>query len=105
MNEFDEERKTFIKKNVALKNELIDQKFVLRIMRQKLKTLKIVAQDRIRYMRESITSSYQSFDSHAEMTANIVNINTIIDRLEKSKRSAIISNSLIFIEDKDKFKH
>ncbi len=41
MNEFDEKRKTFIEKNVALKDELIDQKFVLRIMKQKLKTLKI----------------------------------------------------------------
>ncbi len=105
MNEFDEERKTFIEKNVALKNELIDQKFVLRIMRQKLKTLKIVAQDRIRNMRESITSSYQSSDSHAEMTASTVDINTIIDRLEKSKRSVIISNLVIFIEDKNKFEH
>ncbi len=105
MNEFDEERKTFIEKNVALKDELIDQKFVLRIMRQKLKTLKIVAQNRIKNMRESITSSYQSSDSHAKMTANNVNINTVIDRFEKSKRFAIISNSVIFIEDKNKFEH
>ncbi len=75
-------------------------------MKQKLKTLKIVAQNHIKNMRESITSSYQSFDSHAKMIANIfININAVIDRSEKFKRSAIISNSVIFIENKNKFDH
>jgi ABC-type histidine transport system ATPase subunit len=105
MNEFDEEKKTFIKKNVALKNDLIDQKFAFRIMKQKLKTLKIVAQNYIKNMRESITSLYQSFDLHAEMTANIVNINAIINCLEKFKRFTVISNSIIFTENKNKIEH
>ncbi len=56
-------------------------------------------------MRGLITSLYQSLDSHVKMTANIVNINAIINRLEKSKRFAIISNSAIFIENKNKFDH
>ncbi len=74
-------------------------------MKQKLKTLKIVVQNNIKNMRESITSSYQSSDLHAEMTANTVNINAVIDRSEKFKRSAVISNSVIFIKDKNKFEH
>jgi hypothetical protein len=74
-------------------------------MKQKLKTLKIVVQDRIKNMRESITLLYQLFNSHTEMIANILNINTIIDPSEKFKQFVIISNSVIFIEDKNKFEH
>ncbi len=90
-----EEKKTLQKENVVLQNEIINQKFVFRIMRQKLKTLKTV-NDRTRNVRELISSSFRSATEH--------DINAI-DRFEKIKRSAVISNSTIFIEDKTKFEH
>ncbi len=73
-------------------------------MRQKLKILETV-HDRTRNVRNSITSSFVSFSSSvnqiAEMTADI----NAIDRLERTKRSVVISDSTIFIEDKAKFEH
>jgi hypothetical protein len=68
-------KKTLQKENIILQNELIDQKFVLRIMRQKLKTLETV-RDRIRNVKDSITSSFisSSADHTAEMTADITAI-------------------------------
>jgi hypothetical protein len=77
-------------------------------MRQKLKTLE-TAHDRIRNVRNSITSLFVLFSSSvnhiaemiAEMTADI----NAIDRFEKTKRSVVIFDSTIFIEDKAKFEH
>jgi uncharacterized coiled-coil protein SlyX len=103
-NEYLVKKKTFQKKNISLQNELTDQKFVLRTMRQKLKILE-TAHDRIRNVRKSITSSFVSLSSlmnHiAEMTADI----NAIDRFEKTKRFVVIFDSTIFIEDKAKFEH
>ncbi len=103
-NEYLVKKKTLQKENIILQNELIDQKFALRTMRQKLETLE-TAHDRIRNVRELITSSFISFSSSvnhiAEMTADI----NAIDRFDKTKRSVAISNSTIFIEDKTKFEH
>jgi hypothetical protein len=101
-NEYLVKKKILQKENIILQNELIDQKFVLRTMRQKLKIFETV-HDRIRNVRNSITSSFISSSANhiAEMIANI----TAIDRLEKIKRLIVISNSTIFIEDKAKFEH
>jgi hypothetical protein len=99
-NEYLEKKKTLQKENISLQNELIDQKFVLRTMRQKLKILE-TAHDRTRNVKESITSSFRSSTADQEMIANI----NAFDRLEKTKRSIVISNSTIFIEDKAKFEH
>jgi predicted HAD superfamily phosphohydrolase len=95
-------KKILQKKNIILQNELIDQKFVLRIMKQKLKIFE-TARDRIRNVKNSITSSFISSSANhiAEMIADII----AIDRFEKIKRSIVISNSTIFIENKAKFEH
>jgi hypothetical protein len=102
-NEYLVKKKTLQKKNITLQNELIDQKFVLRTMRQKLKILE-TTHDRIRNVRSSITSSFvlsSSADHAAKMIADI----NASNRLEKTKRFAAISNSTIFIENKTKFEH
>jgi hypothetical protein len=101
-NEYLAKKKTLQKENIILQNELTDQKFALRTMRQKMKILE-TAHDRIRNVRSSITSSFISSSANhtAEMTADT----TAIDRLEKIKRSVVISDSIIFIENKAKFEH
>ncbi len=101
-NEYLAEKKTLQKENIILQNELTDQKFVLRTMRQKMKILEAV-HDRTRNVKDSITSSFISSSANhtAEMTAGI----TAIDRFEKIKRSVVISDSAIFIENKAKFEH
>jgi hypothetical protein len=98
-NEYLEEKKTLQKENISLQNEFIDQKFAFHTIKQKLKILE-TAHDRIRNVKKLITSSFISFSSSvnhiAEMTANI----NAIDRLEKIKRSIVILDSIIFIENK-----
>jgi hypothetical protein len=61
------------------------------------------AQNRIRNVRDLITSSFvsSSVNHIAEMTADT----NASNRLEKTKRSVVISNSTICIEDKAKFEH
>jgi hypothetical protein len=85
-----------------LKNDKIDDKYIIRVLRERLKILE-AAQDRIRNARNLITSSFvSSLVNHvAEMTADI----NVSNRLEKTKRSIVISNSTIFIENKAKFEH
>ncbi len=90
-----EKNKALQEENVALQNEITDQKFVFRIMRQKLETLKTV-NDRIRNVRKFISSSFRFATEH--------DINAT-DRFEKIKRFTVISNSTIFIEDRTKFEH
>jgi hypothetical protein len=103
-NKYLEKKKTLQKENIILQNELIDQKFVLRTMRQKLKIFETV-HDRIRNVRESITSSFVSLSSSVnQMTEMIADINAL-NRFKKIKRSIVISNSTIFIENKAKFEH
>jgi hypothetical protein len=101
-NEYLVKKKILQKENIILQNELIDQKFVLRTMKQKSKILE-TAHDRIRNVRNSITSSFiSSFANHiAKMIADIITI----DRFEKIKRSVVISDSTIFTENKAKFEH
>ncbi len=97
-----DERKTFKEKITILKNDKIDDKYTIRALREKLKILE-TAQNRIRNARDLITSSFvsSSVNHIAEMTADI----NASNRLEKTKRSVVISDSTIFIEDKAKFEH
>jgi phage shock protein A len=104
IDELQNERKTLQEKITNLKNDKFDDKYIIRTLKKKLKILETI-QNRIRNVRESIISSFALFSSHvnriAEMTANI----NASNRLEKTKRSIVISNSTIFIEDKTKFEH
>ncbi len=95
-----DERKILKKKIATLKNDKIDDKYTIRALREKLKILE-TAQNRTRNVREFITSSFRSSTADQEMTADI----NASDRLEKTKRSVVISNSTIFIENKAKFEH
>ncbi len=95
------ENEVIQKENDFLQNELIDQKFVLRTMRQKLKILK-TAYDRVRNVRELITSLLVSLSNL--IAKLIVDINAT-NRLEKTKRSIVIFNSTIFNDNKTKFEH
>jgi hypothetical protein len=96
------ENRVIQNENVSLQNEFIDQKFVLRIMKQKLETFEI-AQNRTRNARDFITSLFVSslVDHFAEMIADI----NVTNRFEKTKRSVVILDSTIFIENKAKFEH
>jgi hypothetical protein len=95
--------KKFLRERIAnLKNDKIDDKYIIRALKERLKILKTV-QNRTRNARDLITSSFVfSFVNHiAEMTADI----NASNRLEKTKRSVVILNSKIFIENKTKFEH
>jgi hypothetical protein len=104
IDEFQNERKILRERITNLKNDKLDDKYIIRVLRKRLKILEVV-QNRTRNVRESIIFSYASSSSlmnHiAEMTTDI----NAIDRFEKVKRSAVISNSTIFIENKAKFEH
>ncbi len=104
IDELQNERKILRKRITNLKNDKLDDKYIIRVLKQRLKILE-TAQNRTRNVRESIIFSYASSSSlmnHiAEMTTDI----NAIDRFEKVKRSAVISNSTIFIENKAKFEH
>jgi hypothetical protein len=102
--EYLEEKKVLQKENTILQNELTDQKFALRTMKQKLKILE-TTHDRTRNVREFITSSFLFFSSSANHVAEMTADTNASNRLEKTKRSVVISNSAIFIEDKAKFEH
>jgi hypothetical protein len=102
-NEYLVKKKTLQKKNIILQNELIDQKFVFRTMKQKLKILE-TTHDRIRNVRNFITSSFV-FSSSADHATRMIADTNASNRFEKTKRFAVISNSTIFIENKTKFEH
>jgi predicted nuclease with TOPRIM domain len=104
IDELQNEKKTLQERITNLKNDKLDDKYIIRTLKEKLKILE-TAQNRIRNVRESIISSFASFSSFVnhitEMTANI----NVSNKFEKTKRSIVISNSTIFIEDKTKFEH
>jgi 2-keto-4-pentenoate hydratase/2-oxohepta-3-ene-1,7-dioic acid hydratase in catechol pathway len=102
--EYLEEKKILQKENTILQDELIDQKFALRTMGQKLKILETI-HDRTRNVRKLITSSFVLFSSSADHVAEMTADTNASNRFEKTKRSVVISNSTIFIEDKAKFEH
>jgi uncharacterized phage infection (PIP) family protein YhgE len=102
INALQDERKILKKKIAILKNDKIDDKYTIRALKEKLKILE-TAQNRIRNARDLITSSFvsSSVNHIAEMTA-VINAS---NRFEKTKRSVVIFDSTIFIEDKAKFEH
>jgi uncharacterized coiled-coil DUF342 family protein len=100
IDELQNERKALKERIASLKNDKIDDKYIIRALREKLKILE-TTQNRTRNVRRFITSSFRSSTADQEMTTDI----NASDRLEKTKRSIVISNSTIFIEDKAKFEH
>jgi hypothetical protein len=102
IDELQNERKILQKRIANLKNDKIDDKYIIRALKKRLKILE-TAQNRTRNARDFITSSFvsSSVNHIAEMTANI----NASNRLEQTKRSIVISNSTIFIENKAKFEH
>jgi hypothetical protein len=100
IDELQNERKALKKRIASLKNDKIDDKYIIRVLKKKLKILETI-QNRTRNVREFITSSFKSSTADQKMTTNI---NTS-DRLKKTKRSVVFSNSTIFIENKAKFEH
>ncbi len=102
IDEFQNERKILREKIESLKNDKIDDKYIIRALKERLKILEI-AQNRIRNARDLITSSFvsSSMNHIAEMIASI----NASNRLEKTKRLVVISNSTIFIKDKIKFEY
>ncbi len=102
INELQSERKILQKRIITLKNDKLNDKYIIRTLKEKLKILE-TAQNRIRNARDFITSSFvsSSVNHIAEKTADT----NASKRLEKTKRSVVISNSTIFIENKTKFEH
>jgi seryl-tRNA synthetase len=100
IDELQNERKTLQKRIAFLKNDKIDDKYIIRALKEKLKILEMI-QNRTRNVRKFITSSFKSSIADQEMIADI----NASDRLEKTKRSIVISNSTIFIENKARFEH
>jgi hypothetical protein len=102
INEFQNERKILQEKITNLKNDKIDDKYIIRALKKKLKIFE-TAQNQIRNTRDFITSSFVSSSMNyiAEIIANI----NASNRLEKTKRLIVISDSTIFIENKIKFEH
>jgi hypothetical protein len=100
IDELQNEKKVLQERITSLKNDKIDDKYIIRALREKLKILE-TAQNRTRNVRRFITSSFKSSTANQEMTADT----NASDQLEKTKRSIVISNSTIFIENKAKFEH
>jgi hypothetical protein len=102
IDELQNERKLLQERIANLKNNKIDDKYIIRVLKERLKILE-TAQNRTRNARDLITSSFvSSFVNH--IVKMIADTNAS-NRLEKTKRSIVISNSTIFIEDKAKFEH
>ncbi len=104
IDELQNERKTLQKRITILKNDKLNDKYIIRILKEKLKILEIV-QNRTRNVRELIISSFASFSSFVNLTTKMIADINASYRLEKTNRSVVISNSAIFIEDKTKFEH
>jgi seryl-tRNA synthetase len=102
IDELQIERKILREKIASLKNDKIDDKYIIRALRERLKILE-ATQDRIRNARDFITSSFVS--SLVNHVAGMIADTNASNRLEKTKRSVVISNSTIFIENKAKFEH
>jgi translation elongation factor EF-G len=104
INKFWNERKILQNKINILKNDKIDDKYIIRVLKKKLKILETI-QNRTRIVRKLITSFFVLFSlfvNHiAEMIANV----NASNQFEKMKQSVVVSNSTIFIENKAKFEH
>jgi hypothetical protein len=84
IDEFQSEKKILRERITSLKNDKIDDKYIIRALREKLKILEIV-HNRTRNARDLITSLFvsSSVNNIAEMTASI----NALNRLEKTKQS------------------
>jgi hypothetical protein len=100
IDELQNERKILQERITILKNDKLNDQYIIRVLKEKLKILE-TTQNRIRNVRKLITSSFKSSIAQQEMTASI----NAIDRLERIKQSAVISNSTILKEDKAKFEN
>jgi phosphomevalonate kinase len=100
IDELQNERKILQERITILKNDKLNDKYIIRALKEKMKILE-TTQNRTHNVRKSITSSFKSSTADQEMTADI----NAFDRLEKKKSSVVISNSTIFIEDQTKFEH
>ncbi len=100
IDEFQNERKALQERIASLKNDKIDDKYIIRALKKKLKILE-TTQNRTRNVRKLITSSFRSSTADQKMIADI----NAFDRFEKTKKSVVISDSTIFIKDKAKFEH
>jgi hypothetical protein len=100
IDELQNERKILQKRITTLKNDKLNDRYIIRALKKKLKILE-TTQNRTRNGRRLITSSFRSSTADQKMIADI----NAFDRLEKKKRSVVISNSTIFIDDKAKFEH
>jgi hypothetical protein len=100
IDELQNKRKALKERIASFTNDKIDDKYIIRVLREKLKILE-TTQNRTCNVRRFITSSFKSSIADQEMTTDI----NAFNRFEKTKRSIVISNSTIFIEDKIKFEH
>ncbi len=91
-----------MKKILALKKNNKDLKSFIRSLRKQIENLKIEkSNEHARNAFESSSSSYNASDFRAKMTADT----NATNRFEKTKRSATIFDSTVFIDDKNKFEH
>ncbi len=104
IDELQNERKTLQERITNLKNDKLDDKYIIRILKKKLKILEIV-QNRTRNVRKLIISLFAWFSSSVNHIAEMIADINASNRLEKTKRSIVISNSTIFIENKTKFEN
>jgi hypothetical protein len=102
IDELQNEKKILRERITNLKNDKLDDKYIIRALKKRLKILE-TAQNRTRNARDLITSLFvsSSVKHIAEITANT----HVSNRFEKTKRSIVISNSTIFIKNKTKFEH
>jgi uncharacterized coiled-coil DUF342 family protein len=70
IDELQNERKTLQERIASLKNDKIDDKYTIRVLREKLKILE-TTQNRTRNVRKYITSSFRSSTADQEMIADI----------------------------------
>jgi uncharacterized coiled-coil DUF342 family protein len=83
IDELQNERKTLQKRITILKNDKLNDKYIICALRKKLKVLEMT-QNRTRNVRRFITSSFKSSIAQQEMIANINAIDAI-NRFEKIK--------------------
>jgi septal ring factor EnvC (AmiA/AmiB activator) len=102
LKKYQKKRNILMKKILALKKNNKNLKSFIRSLRKQIKNLKIEkSNEHVRNAFESSSSSYNAFDIRAEMIADI----NATNRFEKTKRSATIFDSTVFIDDKNKFEH
>ncbi len=102
LKKYQKERNILMKKILALKKDNKNLKSFIRSLRKQIKNLKVQKSDKhARNAFESLFFSYNAFDIRAKMIANINATNSF----EKTKRSTMIFDLTIFINDKNKFEH